>query len=341
MSNPTLIEVLRGPLVESRHRGAVAIADAAGRLVLSLGDTEAAVFPRSAIKVMQALPLVLSGAAEAYGYGDRELALACASHGGEPRHSDLAASMLARAGLDAGALECGAHAPSNEKVARAMLVAGENPGPLHNNCSGKHSAMLAVARHLGEAHQGYVRPDHPVQRRIAALMTELTGAPATPDVCGIDGCSVPTWALPLEAWARGFARMVAAGPGASAPLAAGRRLMAACMAEPGYVAGERRFCTDVMAALKGAAFVKTGAEGVFCAAVPAFGLGIALKIEDGATRASEAAMAAILSGLLPGHLDLFDRWQAKPVRNVVGAVVGSLRPAAEFAQACRSLARAA
>lgn len=338
MANPILIEVTRGPLAESLHRGAVAIIDAAGRAVLRVGDTAAPVFPRSAVKVFQAIPLLTSGAAETFGYGDRELALACASHGGEPRHTELAASMLARAGLDASALECGAHAPSNPRAAGELLAAGGKPTALHNNCSGKHSGMLAVARHLREPHKSYVKPDHPVQRRIAALMSELTGVTAGAYVCAVDGCSVPTWALPLEAWALGFARLAAAGPASPAPLAAGRRLIEACMAEPGFVAGEKRFCTDVMAAFGGAAFVKTGAEGVFCAAIPGRGLGIALKIDDGATRASEAAMAGVLAALLPGHEDVLLRWSAKPIRNVNGAKVGSIRQSPDFAAACTTLA---
>ena len=341
MANPVLIELTRGPLVESRHRGTVSVIDATGRTVLQLGDTSAPVFPRSAVKVMQAIPLITSGAAQAFGFGNRERALACASHNGEPRHTELAASMLARAGLDASALECGAHAPSLERAARELIVAGVKPTSLHNNCSGKHAGMLAVARHLGEAHGGYVGAEHPVQLRIARIMAELTGAAVTGEVCGIDGCSVPTWALPLQSWALAFARMAAATPASSELLAAGRRLMAACMAEPAFVAGEKRFCTEVMEALEGAAFVKTGAEGVFCAAMPALGLGIALKIDDGATRASEAAMAGLLAGLLRRHETLLARWAERPVRNVKGATVGGVRLETAFEKACDSLAKAA
>jgi L-asparaginase II len=336
LANPVLIEIVRGTLVESRHRGAVAVWDSSGRALLVLGDTSAPVFPRSAVKVMQAIPLILTGAAESFGFGNRELALACSSHSGEPRHVALAASMLARAGLDASALECGAHAPSQDRASRELILAGARPTPLHNNCSGKHAGMLAVARHLGEVTRGYVKADHPVQLRIARIMADLTGASPLSEVCGVDGCSVPTWALPLAGWAHGFAQLAKLSPD-NETAKAGRRLMAACMAEPYFVAGEKRFCTDVMAAADRAIFVKTGAEGVFCGAIPGKGIGIALKIDDGATRASEAAIAGLLDALVPGHSELFARWVQKPIRNVAGAVVGEVRLESGFAAACQRL----
>ena len=332
MANPVLVEVVRGNVVESRHRGSLVVTESGGHKLMALGDRGAPVYPRSAIKLLQAIPLVMSGAADAFGCGNRELALACSSHNGEPRHTELADAMLARAGLDARALECGAHAPSLDRAARELLLSGEKPSALHNNCSGKHAGMLAVARHLGEQTKGYVRPDHPVQMRIAGIIAALTGCQPTADVCGVDGCSVPTWALPLEAWALAFARIAGAATTGSDELAAGRRLMAACMAEPAYVAGDKRFCTDVMAAFAGKVFVKTGAEGVFCGALPGKGIGIALKIDDGATRASEAVMAGVLGALGGGHDELLARWSRKPLRNVAGAQVGEVRLEAEFAK---------
>lgn len=339
MANPELIEVTRGKLVESRHRGAIAVMAGDGRAVLRLGDTEGPVYPRSAVKVMQAIPLLTSGAAEAFGFGDLELALACSSHNGEPRHVDLAASMLERMGLDQSALECGTHQPFLERAARNLLLSAGKPSPLHNNCSGKHSGMLAVARYLKEPHAGYVHPDHPVQRRIARIMAELTGVLVSDGTCSIDGCSVPTWGLPLEALALAFARL-AAGQGASAEhLAAGKRLMAACMAEPGMVAGEKRFCTGVMEALGPVVFVKTGAEGVFCAAVPEFGLGIALKIDDGASRASEATTANVLAALLPKHADALAHWTRRQVHSVAGADVGEIRPSADLLRSLAAMPR--
>jgi len=339
MVNPVLIEIERGGQVESLHRGAAVVVDGAGAVPLRIGDIDAPVFPRSAVKVMQAIPLLTSGAAQAFGFQARELALACSSHNGEPRHVELAVSMLSRAGLDPGALECGAHAPSFAPAARALILAGFEPSALHNNCSGKHAGMLAVARHLGEPVKGYVLPDHPVQKRVAQIMSELAGATVSAGRCAVDGCSVPTWALPLQAWARAFASMAVGGGVTTEYLAAGHSLIAACMAEPAFVAGEKRFCTGVMEATNATVFVKTGAEGIFCAALPGRGLGIALKIDDGATRASEAAMAGLLSALVPSHEALFDRWTQRPVHSVAGATVGRVRLAGDFQQACLGLGR--
>jgi L-asparaginase II len=337
LSNPILVEVVRGKLVESHHRGAVSVVGANGSSVISLGDVGAAVFPRSAIKVLQAIPLIESGTADAYGYGDKELALACSSHGGEARHVAVARAMLERAGLNGEALECGAHPPAEEEAARELIRTGKRPVALHNNCSGKHSGMLATARHLGEEHAGYVRPDHPVQRRVASVIGKLTDAEPTPDICAIDGCSVPTWALPLQAWARAFARL-ASGRGASAAhLEAGARLLNAAMAEPAMVAGEKRFCTEVMEAMGPVAFVKTGAEGVFCAAVPKLGYGIALKIDDGGTRASESTMAALLARLLPEKAAALEPWLRKPMINVAGLTVGEVRASGDLQRALKLL----
>lgn len=336
-ANPELIEVTRGRLVESRHRGAVAVVDGRGRLLLRLGDVDAAVYPRSAVKVMQAIPLLTSGAADAFGFGDKELALACSSHNGEPMHTELAAKMLLSIGLSSTALECGAHRPYLDRAASELLLSGVEPSALHNNCSGKHCGMLAVARHLQEPTAGYVRSYHRVQQRIARIMAELTGAPVAEDVCGTDGCSVPTWAMPLEALALAFARL-ASGQGASAEhLSAGKRLMAACIAVPTLVAGGKRFCTDVMRALGTTVFVKTGAEGVFAAAVPELGIGIALKIDDGAARASEAATANVLAALLPHKAEVLSLWARRNVRNVVGADVGEIRPALQLTRALSAI----
>jgi L-asparaginase II len=275
MDNPVLVEVTRGGRAESRHRGAVAIVDADGAAVFALGDVEAAVFPRSAVKALQALPLVESGAADALGFGDRELALAQASHGGEPAHVELAASMLARAGLGEGDLECGVHKPSHPASAAAMIRLGERPTQLHNNCSGKHANFLALARHLGVAHAGYVEAGHPVQQAVRDALEALTGAAHGAGACGIDGCSIPTYAVPLRALALGFARL-ATGQGLHpVRAAAAERLYSAAVRQPYFIAGTARFDTDAMLLLDGAALVKTGAEGVYCAALP--GLGWALR----------------------------------------------------------------
>ncbi|MBB2840673.1 UNVERIFIED_ORG: L-asparaginase II [Rhizobium etli] len=295
MTNPVVVEVTRGLLVESRHRGAVAVVDGDGSLIFSLGDIEAAVFPRSACKAMQALPLVESGAADAYGFGDKELALACASHNGEDEHVALAASMLARAGRNAEALECGAHWSMNQKVLIQQVRRLEAPTALHNNCSGKHAGFICTCCHRDIDPKGYVGYQHPLQVEIRATMESLTGAVLGAESCGTDGCSIPTYAVPLRSLAHGFAKM-ATGNGLE-PLRAkaSRRLIEACMAEPFYVAGSGRACTKLMQIAPGRIFVKTGAEGVFCAAIPEKGIAIALKCEDGATRAAEAMVAATLA----------------------------------------------
>src|SRR5262245_24886869 len=206
MSNPVLVEVLRGALVESRHAGAVAVVDADGGTVLALGDAAQPVYPRSAVKPIQALPLVESGAAEKYGFGDQELALACASHGGEPAHVEVASRMLARAGLDVSALECGVQWPSHVESSRALARAGAIATALHNNCSGKHAGFICFACVAGLDHHGYVGLRHGVQREVRAALESLTGVALSEDRCGIDGCSIPTFAIPLQALAHGFAR---------------------------------------------------------------------------------------------------------------------------------------
>src|ERR1041384_6777223 len=197
MRNPVLVEVVRGGLVESRHRGAVAVADADGASVLALGDVAQPVYPRSAVKPLQALPLIEGGAADRYGFGNEEIALACASHGGEPAHVEVASRMLARAGLDAAALECGGHWPGYQPAGQAQARSGVAPSALHNNCSGKHAGFLCVACAAGADHRGYVAADHAVQREVRAALQSLTAAGLTADVCGIDGCSIPTWGGPF------------------------------------------------------------------------------------------------------------------------------------------------
>jgi L-asparaginase II len=287
------------------------------------------VFPRSAVKAIQALPLVESGAADTYGFGDRELALACASHSGEEAHVELARSMLSRAGLDETALECGAHWPLDHEATVALARSGQAPSNLHNNCSGKHSGFLCTCRHLGIAHRGYVAAGHPHQAMVRDAMEDVTGAAHSAENCAIDGCSIPTYAIPLKNLAVGFARM-ATGTGLSAGRArAAKRLFKACMAEPFFVAGTGRSDVALMQAAPGRIFVKTGAEGVYCAAVPELGLGIALKCDDGAGRAAEVMIAAVLAKLLRSDEALAARLtlQANPaVPSRIGAKVGTIRP---------------
>lgn len=335
MANPVLVEVTRGDLVESRHRGAIAVFDADGAVVTAVGDVDAPVFPRSAVKAIQALPLVESGAADALGFGDRELALACASHSGEVAHAALAASMLAKVGLDDQALECGAHWPFSDDASRRLARDGETPSQLHNNCSGKHAGFICACCHEGLPSKGYVGFGHAWQLRLRETMSEVTGVAHDEANAAIDGCSIPTHAVPLRALAAGFARMatgVGLGP---ARAAAASRLLTACMKEPFYVSGTGRMDAQLMEAGNGRIFVKTGAEAVYCAAVPEFGVGIAIKCDDGGTRASETIVASVLSRLLHKDDQLARRLDelARPgVPTRRGAVVGQVRPAGELAR---------
>ncbi|MGI9390157.1 MAG: asparaginase, partial [Boseongicola sp.] len=300
MTNPGLVEVKRGSNVESIHRGAICVCDADGKIVVSFGDVEAPVFPRSAIKAIQALPLIESGTADAFGFGDKELSLACASHSGEDRHIALARDMLARAGLEETCLECGGHWSSQGWVMRHQAtIYDDTPPAICNNCSGKHIGFVCTAAHRDIDPVGYIKRDHPIQQAINEALQDITGAQHDEDICGADGCSIPTYAIPLFAMAHGFARIVT-GKGLRTERArASSRLLMACMAEPFYMAGTGRFCTKLMELGDMRLFAKTGAEGVFCGAIPELGLGIALKCDDGAVRASEAMMAAILARLLP------------------------------------------
>src|SRR5262245_7082268 len=329
MSNPVLVEVFRGAAIESRHRGAVAVVDADGRTVLALGDVARPVYPRSAVKPLQALPLLESGAAGRYGFGDQEIALACASHGGELAHVEVASRMLARAGLDAGVLECGAHWPSHQPSSQALARSGGAPSALHNNCSGKHAGFLCVACAAGVEHRSYVKAEHVVQREVRGALEGLTGVGLSADQCGIDGCSIPTWGVPLTALAHGFAKF-GTGQGLGPERAkAAARIRGACAAQPYFVAGTGRFCTEVMKQFGARVLAKGGAEGVYCAALPEQGIGITLKCDDGAGRAAEFAMAAMVAQFLPmadEERSAFDRFRRPTLRNWNGIEVGGLRP---------------
>jgi len=329
-----LAEVTRGVAVESRHFGALAVSDSSGRLLLALGDVERPIFGRSAVKALQALPLVESGGAERFGFSDRELALACASHGGEPEHVETAAGALARLGLGAEALECGAHWPTNDAAARALAASGAGPSALHNNCSGKHAGFLCLACAMETDPAGYVGAEHPVQREVTAALEGALGLSLADAAVGIDGCGIPTYAAPLASIARAFARF-GSGEGFGPERArAAQRLQQAGWSAPFEIAGTGRFDTEAMQVLNGRAFVKMGAEGVHTGALPELGLGVAIKIDDGATRGAEAAMAAVLARFLRPEGDA-GAWLAsrarRSLRNWAGTEVGEVRAAGELA----------
>ncbi len=328
-SNPVLVDVVRGALVESRHRGAVAVVDADGKTVLTFGDVDAPVYPRSAVKAIQALVMMESGAADRFGLTGEQLALACASHGGEPAHVDGVAAMLVRAGLDATALRCGAHWPIHQPSAQALARSGGAASALHNNCSGKHAGFLCAACAMGVDHRDYIEPTHPVQRAVAAALEDLSGVGLGEDRRATDGCSVPTWALPLSALARTFAHFGTGHALAPARADAARRLRRACAQHPWYAAGTGRFCSEVMQHFGERVFVKTGAEGVSCGALPEQGIGFAVKCDDGGSRAAEVAVACLVGRLLPlrtGDRAVIDGFVRPTLRNWNGISVGSLRP---------------
>lgn len=319
------VHVRRGQVVESAHRVSFAVVAADGRLVHSSGDMSKQVLPRSAIKPLQALPLIESGAADRFALTDEELAIACASHSGEPIHVETVARWLARLGVPEAALACGAHMPYAGDAARTLIQAGKAPGPLHNNCSGKHTGMLTLALHLGVPLDGYLEPGHPVQRRIAAVLQEMAALERLPPPA-IDGCGVPTWPMPLPALALLFARLGAPDMPGSGRASACRRVFRAIRDHPHLLAGQGRPCTTLLREVDDLV-VKTGAEGVYAAALPARGLGIALKVEDGATRASSVALVALLEAAGLDAAGRVPRLARPKLRNRAGHKVGEIVPA--------------
>lgn len=333
-ANPVLAEQTRGSFVENRHRGAFVVIDAGGTAIASAGDIDAAIFPRSAIKSMQALAMVGTGALARFSLTDEELALACASHQGEEFHVAGVSAFLDHLGLTPAALECGAHAPTFAPAREAMRASGGRPTPLHNNCSGKHSGMLSVARALGVPTENYVERDHPVQIAVRTAIETVTGTTLSVDRCGRDGCSIPTWAAPLRNFAQGFARM-ATGQGLPEELAqAARRIFDAATAHPHLVAGTDHLDTLVMRAFAGRVMQKGGAEGVQCGAIRDSGLGYALKIDDGNMQASQLAVANLLMRFAApdaAQRAVLERFARQTVLNVRKFEVGEMRPTAALA----------
>ncbi len=341
MANPVLIEVTRGTTVESSHRGAFAIMDGAGHVVVSAGDIDRPIYPRSAVKALQALPLVENGWADRLGLSDAELALACASHTGEPIHTATASAMLVKAGLDESALECGSHWPSARSAAAALIRMDRRPTALHNNCSGKHAGFLCLACGLGAEPKGYVLPEHPVQRMVRDALGEAYEMDMGGAISGTDGCSIPTYAVSLIKLARAFARFGTGEGWGPQRGAAAARLRRSVAAHPLMVGGTGRLDTDLSSHFGVRVFTKTGAEGVFCAALPERGWGLALKCDDGATRGSEAILLQLLQAAMPwtsADRQTFAERLDPVLRNWNGIEVGRLRPAAALPEALSGVA---
>ncbi len=322
-----LVEVWRNDILESVHRGHGLVCDDTGQIVQAWGDPETVIFPRSACKMIQALPLIESGAADAAGLRIEQLALSCASHQGAAIHTERVAAWLKTLGLSDDDFRCGAHLPYDVATAHGLIRADEKPCQMHNNCSGKHSGFLTLNRHL-KAGPDYIALDHPVQVAVKAAFEEVTGE--TSPGYGIDGCSAPNFATTLHSFARAMGFFASAQDRSDTRSTAAARLVQAMVAFPELVGGEGKADTELMRATDGKVAIKTGAEGVYVAIIPEKRLGVALKIVDGATRASECAMAAILVKL--GVLDAaHPAAQARlnaPLPNRRDVVCGYVRPAA-------------
>ncbi len=331
--SPITVEVTRGSMVESLHRVSLAVVDAQGLVVLSSGAFERVVYGRSAIKPLQAIPLVESGAAEAHGLSAAEIAIACASHDGEARHVETVLAWLPRIGCEVSDLECGAHLPYHEASMIALLRSGAEPTAAHNNCSGKHSGFLTLAKHMGVETKGYIKYEHPVQQRILGVLESMCGLDLGDAPRGIDGCGIPVIGIPLGNIALGMARMADPSDQPEARQAASKTILDAMAAEPFMVAGSARFCTRIMEATGGRALIKTGAEGVYCGAIPELGLGFALKVDDGASRAAEVATGQVLCklGIISDtHAKSLADLIEPPLFNRAGTRTGQVRPAKEL-----------
>lgn len=333
MTNPVAVKVLRNGCVESTRRGAVAVCDAYGQLRLTVGDIETTVFPRSALKPIQAPPLVEIGAAKTFAVTGEELALACASYNGEAAHVSVITEWLMQLELDKNALACEAHWSLADSVALAMAADGGKPSAIHNNCSGKHTGILTTVRRLGLDVKTYEAPDHPVQVRIRDSISELTNYALNGTDPAVDGCSIPAYAIPLGGLAQAFAQFSHLNSTSSIRASTCHQIISAIFEHPFVVGGTGRFCTNVLKAGRGRLLVKSGAEGMMAAALPNIGIGVAIKIDDGGRRAAETAMAAVLleiGGLAESTRDCLHRYATATTQNWHGQVVGTIRTAPGF-----------
>jgi L-asparaginase II len=325
MSNPILVNTWRGEIIENRHRGAIAVCDPKGRLLHSWGDVDALVYPRSAIKALQALPLVESGAADHFQLSGAELALACSSHSAETLHTETVHHWLTRLELSEEDLECGPHAPYNDKAAAALILNQIAPGRIHNNCSGKHTGMLTTARFLGEATRGYIEREHPAQQRWMKALGEMADIDMQGLPWSFDGCGIPVIAMPLKAIATAFARLATPDDLDATRVNAIDRITSAIAANPFMVAGSGRLCSEVMELTGRRVIVKTGADGVYTAALRDKNLGVALKIDDGTGEAAQVAILAVLTKLDSLHVAELEELASRsrmPITNTRGVLTG-------------------
>ena len=295
--NPVLVDIYRNRVIESCHRGSAVVVNSKGETVFAIGNTDRKIYPRSSLKLFQAIPLLESGAADRFEMSDSEIALACASHSAEPRHTDTVLSWLDRLGLDTDDLECGSVWPVSDEVRHQLVASGKSPTRVHQTCSGKHSGMLTLARHLGVETNGYSGHQHPTQKAWMKTLSELIEVDVAAQEWERDGCGMPAVCLPMERVAYGcalFADHHVVGGNRGQAMS---RIISALQAYPGMIAGAGRCCTAVIQESNGTVLVKTGAEGVYAGVLTELGLGLTLKIDDGATRASEVALGALLKKL--------------------------------------------
>lgn len=330
-----LVEVKRGSITESRHRGHIVAVEPDGNVVASLGYPPLVTFLRSSAKPFQALPLLVSGAADRFGFTDREVALACGSHNGEPIHTELAASMLRKIGLGPEALKCGAHEPYGAEAALELRSRGEQPNVLHNNCSGKHAGMLAVAIHIGAPTENYDSPESPVQKAIADTVAKFSGVAVTDMAVGIDGCAAPIFGITVKAMALAYARLISPPPEFDKTRNACERIVRVMSTYPELIGGtSERLDTELMRAAPGRLISKVGADGVYTAGVLPCeewpkGLGLALKIEDGDDKRARPPVVIEslrqLGVLREESLEAVSKYAFFPVRNRRGDLVGEVR----------------
>jgi L-asparaginase II len=324
-----LVEVVRGPLVESRHYGDVAVVDRSGQVLWAVGDPERVTYARSAAKPLQALPLVESGAADHFRMTSEELALACASHSGEEVQAERVRALLQRIGIDESYLRCGVHPPYHVPSYEQLLRAGSAPGAIHNNCSGKHAGMLALAKYLGADLEGYLDMEHPVQRQIRDAVAEVCEVAADKLAIGIDGCGVPVFGMPIRNLALAYAKLADPSGLPARRAEALRRLYDAMTRHPELVAGTERFCTALMQAGRGDVVGKVGTEGVYCVGLREKGWGICVKVDDGNARAAYPTVVETLRqlGVLsPDQLVELSTFLHPELRTHQGTLVGHIRP---------------
>lgn len=331
--NPVLVNRWRGNAIESRHRGSVAVVEASGRVIAALGDIQRAVFPRSAIKFLQAIPFVESGAIDAYGLDDRHIALACASHNGEPIHAGLAQDWLERIDCAHDDLECGATLPLHQATQFELMSEGRGPQRIHHNCSGKHLGFLSTCKHRGEQIGNYRLYNHSAQQRWFEVLESVCNMRVAQLPWGYDGCAIPTLAIPLQRIALAMARFGDVSRFEGARRVAVERIQGAVTSNPYLVAGKERLCTSLMERLAPHILVKVGADGVYTAVIPEHGLGVALKIDDGNDAAARVALGAVLQslGLLPSdEVKALSEYLRPSVTNSRGEIIGRIEPSSDW-----------